>query len=104
MPRMWRESVRRFARGGSRSRPQHFKMDRLSKARLIDLPRHARVDGEVVVAEAAAQVPFRIERLFTVAAPVGAKRGYHAHRRCSQFMMCVNGAVEVLCEDGKGKN
>jgi len=38
-------------------------------ARLIELPRHARADGEFIVAEAAAQVPFRIERMFALAAP-----------------------------------
>lgn len=75
-------------------------MSKLTEARLIDLPRHVRTDGEVVVAEAAAQVPFRIERLFTLTAPVGGRRGRHAHRLCSQFMICVSGAVEVVCEDG----
>jgi len=79
-------------------------MNHLSDARLIDLPRHARADGEVVIAEAAAQVPFRIERMFALTAPAGAKRGGHAHRRCSQFMICVNGAVEIVCEDGRSKS
>ncbi len=79
-------------------------MNKLTDARLIDLPRHAEADGEVVVAEAAAQVPFRIERMFALAAPAGAKRGRHAHRLCSQFMICVNGAVEIVCEDGNGKS
>jgi len=75
-----------------------------SKARLIELPRHARADGEVVVAEAAAQVPFRIERMFALSAPAGTKRGRHAHRLCSQFMICVSGAVDVVCEDGRKKD
>jgi dTDP-4-dehydrorhamnose 3,5-epimerase-like enzyme len=75
-----------------------------TEARLIELPRHARTDGEVVVAEAAAQVPFRIERMFALAAPAGVKRGQHAHRLCSQFMICVSGAVDVVCEDGSSKN
>ena len=73
----------------------------LGHVRTIDLLRHTRADGEVVVAEAAAQVPFRIERMFALAAPVGAKRGHHAHRLCSQFMICVSGAVDVICEDGR---
>jgi dTDP-4-dehydrorhamnose 3,5-epimerase-like enzyme len=72
----------------------------LNHVRTIDLPRHSRADGEVVAAEAAAQVPFRIERMFALAAPVGAKRGRHAHRLCAQFMICVSGAVAVICEDG----
>jgi hypothetical protein len=79
-------------------------MNQLEEARLIDLPRHARGDGEVVAAEAAAQVPFRIERMFTLAAPAGAKRGRHAHRLCSQCMICVSGAVDVVCEDGTKKD
>ena len=79
-------------------------MNQLSDARLIDLPLHSRADGEVVVAEAAAQVPFRIERMFALAAPAGTKRGRHAHRLCSQFMICVSGAVDVVCEDGSKRN
>jgi len=75
-----------------------------TEARLIELPRRARADGEVIVAEAAAEVPFRIERMFALAAPAGAKRGRHAHRLCSQFMICVSGAVDVVCEDGSKKN
>jgi dTDP-4-dehydrorhamnose 3,5-epimerase-like enzyme len=74
-----------------------FDVDHL---RTVNLPRHARADGEVVVAETAAQVPFRIERMFTLTAPAGAQRGRHAHRQCSQFMICVSGVVEVVCEDG----
>src|SRR5262249_22692810 len=75
-------------------------VSKLTDARVIELPRHARADGEVVVAETAAQVPFRIERLFALTAPAGGKRGRHAHRLCSQFMICVSGAVNVSCEDG----
>ena len=78
-------------------------MNKLTEARLIELPRHARADGEVIVAEAVAQVPFRIERMFTLTAPAGAERGRHAHRLCSQFMICVSGAVDVVCEDGSSK-
>ena len=79
-------------------------ISKLVDARLIELPRHTRGDGEVIVAEAAAQVPFRIERLFALSAPARAKRGHHAHRLCSQFMICVSGAVDVICEDGRKKN
>lgn len=78
-------------------------MNKLTDARLIDLARHARTAGEVIVAEAAAQVPFRIERIFTLTPPAGAVRGRHAHRLCSQFMICVSGAVDVVCEDGNSK-
>jgi dTDP-4-dehydrorhamnose 3,5-epimerase-like enzyme len=75
-----------------------------SNARLIDLPRYARADGEVTAAEAGAQAPFQIKRMFALAAPAGACRGRHAHRLCSQFMICVSGAVDVVCEDDTKKN
>ena len=75
----------------------------LSDARLLELPHHAREDGEVVVAEVMAHVPFTITRLFTVRAALDAERGKHAHRRCAQFMICVHGAIEIVCDDGVGK-
>jgi dTDP-4-dehydrorhamnose 3,5-epimerase-like enzyme len=78
-------------------------MNYVADARFIPLPRHAREDGEVIVAEATSQVPFRIERMFVLTAPSGAERGRHAHRHCSQFMICVNGAIEVICDDGRKK-
>jgi dTDP-4-dehydrorhamnose 3,5-epimerase-like enzyme len=80
-------------------------MNELGDARLIKLPKHAAAngDGVLVVAEAAEQVPFQIQRMFTIVAPAGAKRGQHAHRLCSQFMVCVRGAVEVVCDDGSDR-
>jgi WxcM-like protein len=104
---MSHESVQRFVQAGSSLAPAKFRpeiMNPPTEARLIELPRHARADGEVIVAEAAAHVPFRIERMFTLVAPAGAKRGRHAHRLCSQFMICVSGAVNVVCEDGSKKS
>ena len=75
----------------------------LADVRIIDLPRHVRDDGEVVVADSATTVPFAIARLFTLRAPSGAERGKHAHRRCSQFMICSDGAVDVLLDDGAAR-
>ncbi len=75
-------------------------MNSLFDARLLELPHHARNDGEVVVAEGMAHVPFTIARLFTVRAPLDAERGKHAHRRCAQFMICVHGVIEIVCDDG----
>jgi dTDP-4-dehydrorhamnose 3,5-epimerase-like enzyme len=73
----------------------------IARIRLIELPRYARDDGEIVVAQAFDQVPFTMARVFTLTAPRGARRGEHAHRRCTQFMLCVHGAVDVLCDDSR---
>lgn len=78
-------------------------MNVVSGARFLELPRHARDDGEVVVAEAMQHVPFAIARLFVLRAPQGAERGHHAHRLCSQFMICVHGSADILCDDGRNR-
>lgn len=76
-------------------------LNTMADVRMIALPEHSRDDGTVVVAEASAHVPFPIARMFTLRAPAGARRGNHAHRLCSQFMVCVHGAVDIVCDDGK---
>ncbi len=78
-------------------------MNFISDARFLELPRHARDDGEVVAAEGMQHVPFAIARLFVLRAPQGAERGHHAHRLCSQFMICVHGAIDIGCDDGRSR-
>jgi hypothetical protein len=75
----------------------------LTDVSLINLPRHSQRAGELVVVEHAVSLPFAAVRMFTVTAPQGAERGRHAHRRCSQFMICVHGAIEIGCEDGRDR-
>ena len=86
---------------GDRSSAPAVMMCPVSSVRLIELPCFQREDGDLVVAETATQVPFAIQRMFILRAPAGAHRGQHAHRLCSQFMMCVSGAVDVVCDDGR---
>ncbi len=66
----------------------------------VSLAHHARDDGQVSILDQA-DLPFAITRLFFVSAVQGAKRGMHAHRLCSQFMICTSGEVEVICDDGE---
>jgi hypothetical protein len=70
---------------------------------LSELPLHfGNYDGgELVVVESKTHVPFGIERIFTLRAPIGTVRGGHAHRRCTQFMICPLGMIEVNCDDGQ---
>ena len=72
----------------------------ISQVRLLELQPHSRDDGTIMVAQAGTSVPFAIARMFTLKAPLGAVRGKHAHRRCSQFMLCVHGVINVACDDG----
>lgn len=70
--------------------------------RELSLPRHSRTDGDLVVLERE-NLPFSTARVFTVSAVAGAMRGQHAHKRCSQLLMCVHGRIAVQCDDGSRK-
>ena len=72
----------------------------LSDVRFLELARHARDDGELVVLEQSNGLPFAASRMFTVRAAKDAVRGRHAHRLCSQAMICLDGAIDVECDDG----
>jgi dTDP-4-dehydrorhamnose 3,5-epimerase-like enzyme len=75
----------------------------LQSSQLIELPHHADECGDLTVLEGGHLVPFNISRVFTVRASKGSVRGGHAHRKCSQFMVCVIGSIKVLCDDGERK-
>ena len=69
-------------------------------ARLIELPHHVEPNGELVVLEGDAVIPFNIARVFLVRSAIGKTRGRHAHRKCSQFLVCSAGRITVTCDDG----
>jgi UDP-2-acetamido-3-amino-2,3-dideoxy-glucuronate N-acetyltransferase len=62
---------------------------------------HARdLRGSLTAAEFAA-LPFAPRRFFTVYdVPSESVRGAHAHRECSQFLVCLAGSVSCLVDDG----
>ncbi len=69
--------------------------------KLIELPYHKENNGDLVAVEGESNViPFSIKRFFNVRAQKGNIRGRHAHRQCSQLLICTNGSIEVKCDDG----
>src|SRR6516164_6517636 len=75
----------------------------VNELRLVELPLYSGNNkrGEIVVVEGEVQVPFSIKRIFTLRAPTKTVRGGHAHRGCSQFMICTQGVIEINCDDGR---
>ena len=66
--------------------------------KLIEFPYIKETNGDLVVVEESI-ISFNMSRIFTVRASKGSVRGEHAHRHCSQLLICTNGAVEVKCDD-----
>jgi dTDP-4-dehydrorhamnose 3,5-epimerase-like enzyme len=48
------------------------------------------------------ELPFEVSRVFFVVAPDGALRGDHAHKKCSQLLICCSGEIEVTVESNSG--
>ncbi len=72
---------------------------------LVDLPLIGDGRGLLLVAEAHAQVPFDIRRLFVLLGlPPGARRGAHAHRQQHQFLIMLAGACDVDVYDGRTRS
>lgn len=69
---------------------------------LYDLPwveDHKR--GHLTVGNFGAEIPFIPQRYFiTFGVPEEENRGQHAHRVCSQFLLCAGGSCTVLVDDG----
>jgi len=73
------------------------------KAALIDLPYFSNNTGNLTVLESNNQVPFSIQRVFIVQANRGEIRGKHAHRLCTQLMICSSGSIEVIVNNGENE-
>ena len=46
---------------------------------------------------------FKTKRFFSINENKGAIRGQHAHIKCKQLLVCLQGKIRVICDDGKNK-
>ena len=72
----------------------------IQSVKLIELPYYKESNSDLVVVEGQSNVfPFSIMRMFNVRSEINTIRGRHAHRCCTQFLICTNGAIDVQCDD-----
>ena len=61
-------------------------------------------EGSLVFFEANKDIPFAFKRVYyTYGVKEGIIRGHHAHKALEQLLVCVYGAIEIMCDDGKKK-
>lgn len=72
----------------------------MATATLIRFTTHEDSNGTLGVYECGKHVPFDIRRVFTVSAREGDVRGDHAHKECTQLLVCVSRRIRVSCDDG----
>jgi len=72
----------------------------MESVKLLEFPIFEEDSGELVVFEEnIAIIPFSIKRIFNVRSEKDSVRGKHAHRLCSQILICSNGSIQVTCDD-----
>ena len=60
--------------------------------------------GKLTLLEVGAQVPFEVSRLYWIYdVPQGEERGKHANRISYQYLIAVNGSVDICLEDSNGR-
>jgi acetyltransferase-like isoleucine patch superfamily enzyme/dTDP-4-dehydrorhamnose 3,5-epimerase-like enzyme len=71
-------------------------------ARLLELPAVEDLRGMLSFGEVDAHLPFTPKRYFIVYdVPTQEVRGEHAHRTLEQLLICVQGSVSVVVDDGR---
>ena len=72
----------------------------IKSVKLIKFPIFEEDNGELSVFEQNFDaIPFSIKRIFNVRSQKNSIRGKHAHRQCTQLLICSNGSIEVMCDD-----
>ena len=79
------------------------KINTLNDVQIINLQTFSDETGRLVVMESGESLNMTIKRVFTVLDHKDILRGRHAHKECTQILVCQDGICQVLCDDGKQK-
>lgn len=68
------------------------------------IPRATDIRGDLSYMEYQKQIPFVVKRSFLVYNVPGKEvRGEHAHKTCQQYLVCIQGSLSVMVDDGKNR-
>ncbi|TKJ35629.1 FdtA/QdtA family cupin domain-containing protein [Blastococcus sp. CCUG 61487] len=84
------------------ARPGALPESRVVGAEIVRMTRVDDPRGSLVAANFETDLPFVPRRFFTVfGVPSDDVRGIHAHRRCHQLLVCVQGSLTAVVDDGR---
>ena len=76
----------------------------IRNSEIIDLPKLFDPRGNLTFVENEHHIPFDIKRVYWVYdVPGGECRGGHAHKKCMEFLVAVNGSFTVTLDNGTEK-
>lgn len=69
--------------------------------KLIEFEEHGDDRGTLVALEQQKNVPFEIKRVYYMYDTTdGTRRGFHAHKKLKQVLICVNGSCTIYLDNG----
>lgn len=76
----------------------------MNKVKLINFDIKGGLNGQLIAYEKNTGIDFEIKRVYSVTkVPKNSIRGYHAHKKTKQLLVCLNGEIEVMCENKAGE-
>jgi hypothetical protein len=70
----------------------------------LEISRHVDLRGELIAVDNLDSIPFKIERLFLIQKyDLHEVRGNHAHIKCQQFLIILNGSVDIVLDNGRNE-
>jgi dTDP-4-dehydrorhamnose 3,5-epimerase-like enzyme len=75
---------------------------KINTLKKIEYSKFSEDNGQLSIFQVGVEIPYEIKRIFTVLANNGDIRGNHAHKSCSQLLICLAGKIRLTCDDGMG--
>ena len=76
----------------------------INDAKIIKLDQNIADEGILTVVQSQKNIPFKTDRAFFIKAPKeNIIRGNHSHKSLTQFMICLNGSIEICVDDSIDK-
>lgn len=70
--------------------------------KIINFQKHGDERGMLVALEENKEIPFNIKRVYYMYDTVdGVRRGYHAHKKLQQILICIHGSCKIHLDDGQ---
>src|SRR5574344_2685907 len=74
----------------------------MEQPKIIQLPKITDPRGNLSVIKQVKDIPFKIERAYWIYdVPGGEKRGGHAYKENSEFIVALSGSFDVVIDDGE---
>ncbi len=70
--------------------------------KIINFQKHGDERGMLIALETTKEVPFEIKRVYYMYDTIqGVRRGFHAHKKLQQILICTSGSCKIHLDNGK---